>query len=108
MTTLSSCFLLSPSSFSKRVTTKRLSDFYVFLFFLIYILLAIVKIYLLIIFFFVVYIHISQAFKHGNGDYSILVSGLLPKVIYLTLILVLFAPALMKLVKGKAGQGLRK
>ncbi|MGA1459735.1 MAG: tripartite tricarboxylate transporter permease [Candidatus Nanopelagicaceae bacterium] len=56
----------------------------------------------------VVEIQFRQAVQLSNGDYSILVSGLLPKVIYLTLILVLFAPALMKLVKGKAGQGLRK
>jgi len=53
----------------------------------------------------VVEIQFRQAVQLSNGDYSILVSGLLPKVIYLTLILVLFAPALMKLVKGKAGQG---
>ncbi|NDA58100.1 MAG: tripartite tricarboxylate transporter permease [Actinobacteria bacterium] len=56
----------------------------------------------------VVEIQFRQAVQLSNGDYSILVSGLLPKVIYLTLILVLFAPTLMKLVKGKAGQGLRK
>jgi putative tricarboxylic transport membrane protein len=56
----------------------------------------------------VVEIQFRQAVQLSNGNYSILVSGLLPKVIYLTLILVLFAPALMKLVKGKAGQGLRK
>jgi putative tricarboxylic transport membrane protein len=56
----------------------------------------------------VVEINFRQAVQLSNGDYSILVSGLLPQLIYLTLILVLFAPTLIKLVKGKAGQGLKK
>jgi putative tricarboxylic transport membrane protein len=49
----------------------------------------------------VVEIQFRQAIQLSNGDYSILVSGLLPKVIYATLFVFLFAPTLVSLRKKK-------
>ena len=50
----------------------------------------------------VVEIQFRQAIQLSNGDYSILVSGLLPKIIYATLLVFLFAPTLINLRKKRA------
>ena len=50
----------------------------------------------------VVEIQFRQAIQLSNGDYSILIAGILPKVIYVTLFVFLFAPNLVKLAKKKA------
>ena len=50
----------------------------------------------------VVEIQFRQAIQLSNGDYSILVSGLLPKLIYATLLIFLFAPTLLNLRKKRA------
>jgi putative tricarboxylic transport membrane protein len=50
----------------------------------------------------VVEIQFRQAIQLSNGDYSILVSGLLPKIIYATLVVFLFAPTLINLRKKRA------
>jgi putative tricarboxylic transport membrane protein len=47
-------------------------------------------------------IQFRQAIQLSNGDYSILVSGLLPKIIYATLLVFLFAPTLINLRKKRA------
>jgi putative tricarboxylic transport membrane protein len=48
-------------------------------------------------------IQFRQALQLSNGDYSILYAGLLPKVIYLLLLALIFAPNIMKLIKKSAG-----
>lgn len=48
-------------------------------------------------------IQFRQALQLSNGDYSILYAGLLPKVIYLLLLALIFAPSIMKLIKKSAG-----
>ena len=47
-------------------------------------------------------IQFRQAIQLSNGDYSILIAGLLPKVIYLGLILVTFLPNIINLLKKSA------
>ena len=47
-------------------------------------------------------IQFRQAIQLSNGDYSILIAGLLPKVIYLGLILVTFLPNIINLLKKRA------
>ena len=49
----------------------------------------------------VVEVQFRQAIQLSNGDYSILVAGILPKVIYLTLFIFLFAPNIVKLAKKR-------
>ena len=49
----------------------------------------------------VVEIQFRQALQLSNGSYSILYAGLLPKVIYFALFLLIFAPNIIKLVKKK-------
>ncbi len=48
-------------------------------------------------------IQFRQALQLSNGDYSILYAGLLPKVIYAALLLLIFAPNIAKLVKKRSG-----
>ena len=48
-------------------------------------------------------IQFRQALQLSNGDYSILYAGLLPKVIYAALLLLIFAPNMAKLVKKRSG-----
>ncbi len=48
-------------------------------------------------------IQFRQALQLSNGDYSILYAGLLPKVIYAVLLLLIFAPNIAKLVKKRSG-----
>jgi putative tricarboxylic transport membrane protein len=50
----------------------------------------------------VVEIQFRQAIQLSNGDYSILLSGILPKVIYLTLLIFLFAPKIIGFAQRKA------
>jgi len=52
----------------------------------------------------VVEIQFRQAIQLSNGDYSILIAGILPKVIYLTLFVFLFAPNIIKLAKKRAAK----
>lgn len=47
-------------------------------------------------------IQFRQAIQLSNGDYAILIAGLLPKVIYLGLILVTFLPNIINLLKKRA------
>ena len=47
-------------------------------------------------------IQFRQAIQLSNGDYSILIAGLLPKVIYFGLILVTFLPNIMSLLQKRA------
>jgi putative tricarboxylic transport membrane protein len=47
-------------------------------------------------------IQFRQAIQLSNGDYSILIAGLLPKVIYLGLILITFLPNIINLLKKRA------
>jgi len=47
-------------------------------------------------------IQFRQAIQLSNGDYSILIAGLLPKVIYFGLILVTFLPNIINLLKKRA------
>ena len=49
----------------------------------------------------VVEIQFRQALQLSNGDYSILYAGILPKIIYFALFLLIFAPNIIKLVKKK-------
>ncbi|MEY3325221.1 MAG: hypothetical protein RL694_108 [Actinomycetota bacterium] len=46
-------------------------------------------------------IQFRQALQLSNGDYSILYAGLLPKLIYLALFLLIFAPNIVKVVKKR-------
>lgn len=48
-------------------------------------------------------IQFRQALQLSNGDYSILYAGILPKVIYAVLLLLIFAPNIAKLVKKRSG-----
>ena len=52
----------------------------------------------------VVEIQFRQAIQLSNGDYSILIAGILPKVIYLTLFAFLFAPNIIKLALKRAAK----
>jgi putative tricarboxylic transport membrane protein len=52
----------------------------------------------------VVEIQFRQAVQLSNGDYSILFAGILPKVIYLTLFLFLFAPSIINFFKKKGAK----
>ncbi len=47
-------------------------------------------------------IQFRQAIQLSNGDYSILLAGLLPKAIYLGLVLVIFLPNVINLFKKRA------
>jgi putative tricarboxylic transport membrane protein len=47
-------------------------------------------------------IQFRQAIQLSNGDYSILLAGLLPKAIYLGLVLVIFLPSVINLFKKRA------
>jgi putative tricarboxylic transport membrane protein len=47
-------------------------------------------------------IQFRQAIQLSNGDYSILLAGLLPKAIYLALVLVIFLPNVINLFKKRA------
>ena len=47
-------------------------------------------------------IQFRQALQLSNGDYSILYAGILPKVIYLALFLLIFAPNIMKVIKKRS------
>jgi putative tricarboxylic transport membrane protein len=47
-------------------------------------------------------IQFRQAIQLSNGDYSILLAGLLPKAIYLGLVLVIFLPNVINLFKNRA------
>ena len=47
-------------------------------------------------------IQFRQALQLSNGDYSILYAGILPKLIYLALFLLIFAPNIMKVVKKRS------
>ncbi len=47
-------------------------------------------------------IQFRQALQLSNGDYSILYAGVLPKLIYLALFLLIFAPNIMKVVKKRS------
>ena len=47
-------------------------------------------------------IQFRQALQLSNGDYAILYAGLLPKVIYALLFVLIFAPNIMKLIKKSA------
>jgi putative tricarboxylic transport membrane protein len=47
-------------------------------------------------------IQFRQAIQLSNGDYSILLVGLLPKAIYLGLVLVIFLPNVINLFKKRA------
>jgi putative tricarboxylic transport membrane protein len=46
-------------------------------------------------------IQFRQALQLSNGDYSILYAGLLPKLIYVALFLLIFAPNIVKVVKKR-------
>ncbi len=48
-------------------------------------------------------IQFRQALQLSNGDYSILYAGILPKVIYAVLLLLIFAPNIAKLLKKRSG-----
>lgn len=48
-------------------------------------------------------IQFRQALQLSNGDYAILYAGILPKVIYATLLLLIFAPNIMKRIKKSSG-----
>lgn len=48
-------------------------------------------------------IQFRQALQLSNGDYTILYAGILPKIIYATLLLLIFAPNIMKLIKKNSG-----
>ncbi len=48
-------------------------------------------------------IQFRQALQLSNGDYSILYAGILPKVIYAVLLLLIFAPNITKLLKKRSG-----
>lgn len=48
-------------------------------------------------------IQFRQALQLSNGDYSILYAGILPKVIYAVLLLLIFAPNIAKLLKKRLG-----
>ena len=52
----------------------------------------------------VVEIRFREAIQLSNGDYSILFAGLLPKVIYLLLILFLFLPTINSLIRKRAAK----
>ncbi len=47
-------------------------------------------------------IQFRQALQLSNGDYSILYAGVLPKLIYLALFLLIFAPNIMKVIKKRS------
>ncbi len=47
-------------------------------------------------------IQFRQALQLSNGDYSILYAGILPKLIYLALFLLIFAPNIMKVIKKRS------
>ena len=48
-------------------------------------------------------IQFRQALQLSNGDYSILYAGILPKVIYAVLLLLIFAPNIAKIFKKRLG-----
>lgn len=52
----------------------------------------------------VVEIRFREAIQLSNGDYSILVAGIMPKVIYLVLILFLFMPTINSLIRNRAAK----
>jgi putative tricarboxylic transport membrane protein len=52
----------------------------------------------------VVEIRFREAIQLSNGDYSILIAGLLPKVIYFALILFLFLPTINSLIRKRAAK----
>lgn len=47
-------------------------------------------------------IQFRQAIQLSNGDYSILVAGILPKVLYLLLLLTVFLPLIIKLARSRS------
>ena len=48
-------------------------------------------------------IQFRQALQLSNGDYSILYAGILPKIIYAVLLLLIFAPNIAKIFKKRLG-----
>ena len=52
----------------------------------------------------VVEIRFREAIQLSNGDYSILIAGIMPKVVYLVLILFLFMPTINSLIRKRAAK----
>jgi len=49
----------------------------------------------------VVEIRFREAIQLSNGDYSILLAGIMPKVVYLALLLFLFLPTINSLIRKR-------
>ena len=52
----------------------------------------------------VVEIRFREAIQLSNGEYSILIAGIMPKVVYLVLILFLFMPTINSLIRKRAAK----